>query len=404
MDFLAFSHLRWNFVFQRPQHLLSRFAQHHRVFFWEEPVFDHATPYLEMTQTAQGVCVLVPHLPASIAPSGVASAPAGLAEDERNRLQQMLLSDLVAKKRINDCVLWYYNPMAVHFSRLLRAQVVVYDCMDELSGFRGAPMGLRAAEAALFARADLVFTGGQSLHKAKKRQHSNVYCLPSSIDRDFFHSARRYCAEPNCQPSDQFAIPRPRLGYSGVIDERMDVDLLRDAAALRPDWQFVMVGPVVKISEEELPKAPNIHWLGGKPYNELPLYMAGWDVGLLPFARNESTRFISPTKTPEYLAAGLPVVSTSIADVVRPYGVEKLVHIADDPSEFVQSAEQAMLSRNSRQRLASVDKFLAQMSWDVTWSRMAELVERVARDAQPIAARRLPAALSSPPPSFAVGD
>jgi UDP-galactopyranose mutase len=231
-----------------------------------------------MTKTDQGLCVLVPHLPAA------------LSENERDRVQEMLLADLVLNKKIRDCVLWYYNPMAIHFSRRLPAQIVVYDCMDELSGFRGAPAGLRSAEKALFARADLVFTGGQTLHEAKKRQHKNVYCFPSS-DQDFFQTARRNRPEPE----DQSSIPRPRLGYSGVIDERMDVDLLRNVAALRRDWHFVMVGPVVKISESELPKAANIHWLGGKQYDDLPSYMASWDVGLLPFARNESTKFISPT-------------------------------------------------------------------------------------------------------------
>ena len=99
----------------------------------------------------------------------------------------------------------------------------------------------------------------------------------------------------------------------------MDFELLSGVARARPGWSFVMLGPVVKIDEESLPRAANIHYLGSKSYAELPRYASGWDVALLPFARNESTEFISPTKTPEYLAAGLPVVSTSIRDVVRPY-------------------------------------------------------------------------------------
>lgn len=377
-------------MFQRPQHLLSRFAGKYRVFFWEEPVFEGEFPCLKVVQTPHGVHTIVPHI------------PRGLSQEEQNSVQEMLLSDLVRERRIRNSVLWYYTPMAVHFSRQLHMQAaaVVYDCMDELSAFRGAPIGLRTAEATLFARADLVFTGGQTLHKAKKRQHSRVYCFPSSIDRDFFKSARKDCREPD----DQIAIPRPRLGYSGVIDERMDVDLLKAVAALRPDWHFVMVGPVVKISESDLPKARNIHWLGAKKYSDLPAYMAGWDVGLLPFARNESTRFISPTKTPEYLAAGLSVVSTSIADVVRPYGSEGLVHIADTPGEFIAAAEQAIATRHSKARLAKVDKFLGQMSWDATWERMATLVEDVAREAEPVPERRLPTTLPSSPPSFATGD
>lgn len=359
MDFLVFSHLRWNFVFQRPQHLLSRFASRDRVFFWEEPCFDSDSAFLETTLTPQGVTTVVPHLPANS------------SEDKRNHEQHSLLMNFIAGNKVKKAVCWYYNPMAVRFTQSLSPEAVVYDCMDELSGFRGAPPGLQFAEAQLFKKADLVFTGGQSLYEAKRRQHRAVYCFPSSIDREFFETA----ATIREDPEDQANIPHPRLGYSGVIDERMDVELLANAARLRPDWHFVMVGPVVKINEAELPKAPNIHWLGGKQYRDLPRYMSGWEVGLLPFARNESTRFISPTKTPEYLAAGLPVVSTSIADVVRPYGRKGLAYIADEPGSFVSCAETAIASKQSPARRRAAQQFLQQMSWDSTWERMAELVE-----------------------------
>lgn len=359
MDFLVFSHLRWNFVFQRPQHLMSRFASGNRVFFWEEPCFDSDSASLETTLTPDGVITVVPHL------------PAGLSENARDREQRLLLMSFVSRNSVEDPVCWYYNPMAVRFTQHLSPRAVIYDCMDELSGFRGAPPGLQFSEAELFRKADLVFTGGQSLYEAKRRQHNAVYCFPSSIDREFFETATAISEEP----ADQANIPRPRLGFSGVIDERMDVELLRDAAAFRPDWHFVMVGPVVKISESDLPRAANIHWLGGKQYRDLPRYMAGWEVGILPFARNESTRFISPTKTPEYLAAGLPVVSTSIADVVRSYGMRGLAYIADDPATFIASAEKAICAKNSHARREGAKRFLNQMSWDSTWMRMANLVE-----------------------------
>jgi UDP-galactopyranose mutase len=243
--------------------------------------------------------------------------------------------------------------------------------MDELSGFRGAPSGLRTAEAELFACADLVFTGGQSLYQSKRRQHHSVHCFPSSIDREFFASARRIHAEVK----DQANITHPRLGYCGVIDERMDLDLIAEVAERRPDWQLVMLGPVVKIAESDLPRQSNIHYLGAKEYRTLPSYLAGWDVGLLPFARNESTRFISPTKTPEYLAAGLPVVSTPITDVVEPYGTKQLVEIAETAEQFVESIEKAMSARNSPDRLARVDRFLSRMSWDLTWEQMNRLIQ-----------------------------
>jgi UDP-galactopyranose mutase len=359
MDFLVLCHLRWNFVFQRPQQLMTRCAKQNRVFFWEEPLLDTESAFLEHQEPYPNMHVLVPHL------------PSGLSATQISRLQAWLLAGLMAEYSIRRFVRWYYTPMALDFTRMLQPELTVYDCMDELSAFRGAPAGLRAAEDELFSIADLVFTGGQSLYEAKKRQHSSVHCFPSSIDRDFFSAARRI----HVDPADQAEIPHPRLGYCGVIDERMDMELLAGVARKRPDWHFVMVGPVVKVSPSELPREANIHYLGGKEYRSLPSYMGGWSVGLLPFARNESTRFISPTKTPEYLAAGLPVVSTSITDVVRPYGLEKLVHISDEVDEFILAAETALQTRDSRARLAKTDEFLAQMSWDITWGRMSDLIE-----------------------------
>jgi UDP-galactopyranose mutase len=242
--------------------------------------------------------------------------------------------------------------------------------MDELANFRNAPPRLRKLEAELLRRADLVFTGGRSLYEAKRGQHRSAHCFPSSVDVEHFGQAR--AAGPD--PIDQLGIPAPRLGFFGVIDERMDLELLEAVARARPDWQLVMLGPVVKIDPESLPRLPNIHWLGGKPYKELPRYIAGWDVALLPFARNEATRFISPTKTPEYLAAGKPVVSTSITDVVRPYGEAGLAAIADTPAEFV-SAVERVLAEDGTARQARVDELLAEMSWDRTWFAMQELID-----------------------------
>jgi glycosyltransferase involved in cell wall biosynthesis len=357
-DVICFSHLRWNFVFQRPQHLLTRCARERRVFFFEEPVFDAEVPRLDTTCDPSGVVVAVPHL------------PGGQNSDLVTRQVRALADELIALERIDDYVAWYYTPMALSFSRHLQPAAIVYDCMDELSAFAGAPQGLRDAERALLAAADVVFTGGQSLYEAKRHLHGNAHAFPSSVDVAHFARARRLTREP----ADQAAIARPRLGFFGVIDERFDLDLLRAAAAERPDWNFMLIGPVVKIDPATLPQGANIHYLGPKAYAELPDYMAGWDVALLPFARNESTRFISPTKTPEYLAAGLPVVSTSIRDVVRPYGDRGLVRIADTPAAFV-AAIDAALHEDRAARLKTVDPFLAKMSWDTTWQRMWQQIE-----------------------------
>jgi UDP-galactopyranose mutase len=190
------------------------------------------------------------------------------------------------------------------------------------------------------------------------------------VDVEHFASARSFAGEP----PDQAAIAHPRLGFFGVIDERMDYDLLRGVAAARPGWHLVLIGPTAKIDPAALPRAANIHYLGAKSYAELPAYIAGWDAAMLPFARNEATRFISPTKTPEYLAAGKPVVSTSIRDVVRPYGQQGLARIADCAADFVAAVESAM-AEDAAERIRAADAFLTHTSWDGTWTRMRQLIE-----------------------------
>jgi glycosyltransferase involved in cell wall biosynthesis len=360
LDFLCFSHLRWNFVFQRPQHLLTRCARDARVFFVEEPIYEANIKPRWRNETSGPVQVLTPHL------------PEGSAEIEINRMQRTLLDELIDTAGITDYVAWYYTPLALAFTDHLSPLAIVYDCMDELSAFKGAPAALKVREAELMRRASLVLTGGRSLFEAKRHQHPNIHLFPSSVDAAHFARARRTTFDP----ADQSPIPHPRLGFFGVIDERMDLPLLDEAAAIRPDWHFVMLGPVVKIDVSALPRRANIHYLGSKTYAELPDYIAGWDVALLPFARNEATRFISPTKTPEYLAAGKPVVSTSITDVVRPYARLGLVHIADEAEAFIGACE-AALTEDHAARLLRADAFLRQTSWDGTWLRIRRLLDAV---------------------------
>ncbi len=264
--------------------------------------------------------------------------------------------------------------MALKFSDHLSPDLTVYDCMDELSAFQGASLELVEQERRLFERADVVFAGGASLYASKRALHANVHLFPSSIDREHFMSARG----PLTDPPDQTGIPHPRIGFFGVIDERLDRDLLKAVAVEHPDWQFVMIGPVVKIRENELPREANIHYLGQKEYVDLPAYLSGWDAAMLPFAQNASTRFISPTKTPEYLAAGKHVVATPIHDVVRPYGEMGLVHIAADAKEFGASIE-ACLNDRDEHRLAKVDEFLSGMSWDKTFKEMWQQIDQCLR-------------------------
>ena len=363
---ICFSHLRWNFVFQRPQHLMSRFARQMPVVFWEEPmeIGPRETPYLQVreAENTPNVRVAVPHL------------PQGMPEDAREATLSRLLDAHVASIS-GRLVAWYYTPMMLPFSRHIEADVTVFDAMDELSKFKFAPVKLLDLEQELIDRADVVFTGGSSLYEAKKDRHDNIHCFPSSVDRTHFAKARARLFDP----ADQEELPKPRLGFYGVIDERFDTELLAKAAEMRPDWSFVMVGPVVKISDEDLPKRHNIHYLGSKTYEQLPAYLAGWDVALMPFAMNESTEFISPTKTPEYLAGGKPVVSTPVRDVVRHYGHLEGVQIASTAEDFVAGCDHALeLSRNPESGwLAEADLMLSATSWDTTQARMSGLIAEV---------------------------
>jgi UDP-galactopyranose mutase len=379
---ICFSHLRWNFVFQRPQHLMSRFARKYRTLFWEEPLYNEepGSAALDVRVCPEtGVQVATPML------------PAGLTRAEEVAVLRRLLDGALDRLR-GPLVRWYYTPMMLPFSEHVAADCTVYDCMDELANFRGAPPELIPNEQRLLEQADLVLTGGYSLYEAKRGRHANIHPFPSSVDVAHFGAARG----PGVEPRDQAGLPGPRLGFYGVVDERMDLDLLARLADARPQWSIVIVGPVVKISEDDLPRRPNLHYLGGKGYAELPDYLRGWDVALMPFAINEATRFISPTKTPEYLAAGRPVVSTPITDVVRHYGGIEAVKIADGPEAFVSACDAALaLSRTAGDWQHEVDGVLAQISWDRTFRQMADLVDTVVARSEQVQPIRSPAVRSA---------
>lgn len=357
-NLLCLSHLRWDFVFQRPQQLLTRLAKTFNIYFLEEPVFDaQDRAYLTLGNIQKNLSVLVPHL------------PPGLSAAAQIEMQKDLLDRLLAAQNLADFAFWYYTPMALAYSDHLHPKMIIYDCMDELSAFKFAPENLPELEKKLFKIADLVFTGGESLFQAKKDFHGNIYAFPSSIEQAHFAQAR----------SKKYKTAAPKgikLGYYGVIDERFDIGLIEKMADLKPEWQFMLIGPVVKIDPESLPQRKNIHYLGSKNYTELPAYLSTWDVALIPFLINESTRFISPTKTPEYLASGRPVISTPIRDVVHPYGIKKLVKIAKTAPEFISAAEE-LLSRSATTQkawLKSADQFLAQNSWELTCAKMQDKI------------------------------
>jgi glycosyltransferase involved in cell wall biosynthesis len=359
MTIICFSHLRWNFVYQRPQHLLTRFAKQHTIYFIEEPLYSDTDDQYVMASTRENIHVITPLL----------------NKNDTTDIflrQGTLLKKLMHEENISEYIFWYYSPTMFFFGKHLFPSLIIYDCMDELSAFKFAPPELKIAEQKLFEKADIVFTGGYSLYNAKKHLHHNIYPFPSSIEREHFFKARLH----NHEPADQQYIPYPRLGFFGVLDERFDVDLIREAATKKPEWNFIFIGPVIKIHPDDLPPNENIFYLGSKPYDQLPAYISGWDIALIPFAINESTKFISPTKTPEYLAAGKPVISTAIKDVVDPYGKQNLVSIIHSAHEFVEAAEQILKQTNKSEWLDKADEFLADNSWQNTFTEMNSIIKR----------------------------
>ncbi|MES2710476.1 MAG: UDP-galactopyranose mutase [Pseudomonadota bacterium] len=350
---ICFSHLRWHSVFQRPQHIISRFARVRPTYFFEEPVGGSVAMLERSVCSATGVHLITPVLPDPADTSAL----------------RMLLDELLTE--VGSATAWYYTPAARRFTAHVAWKAVVFDCMDELSAFRFASPELKLLEQDLMRAADVVFTGGQSLYEARKDSHGNIHCFPSGVDLAHFMTARGTLSEP----SDQRHVAASKIGYFGVIDERLDMDLIAGIAAARPDWNIVMVGPVAKLKPSELPQASNIHWLGSRDYGQLPSYLAHWDVALMPFALNEATRFISPTKAPEYLAGGKRVVSTAITDVVRRFDGMTAVRIAADAPGFVDAIEAAMREHDDSD-FDAVDDLLATISWDGIFTSMAELVSR----------------------------
>ena len=382
---LVFSHLRWDFVYQRPQHLLSRLAKHYRVLFFEEPVRGNQTPFLQRIAPCPNVEVLRPHTTVDAV---------GFHDDQLPELKH-LLAEYLSDFSIDNYLVWFYTPMALPLLAELTPEAVIYDCMDELSAFKNAPRQMMQREKALLKRAQLVLTGGPSLYEAKRHLHRNVRCFPSAVDAEHFSPREPLSSNgssgevssphvsmpvmstsptterkrsPFREDAERLhaSIAHPRLGFFGVIDERFDAELLTAVADAAPHWQFVIAGPIVKIDPASLPQRANIHWLGRQPYEVLPHLVAQWDVCLLPFARNESTRFISPTKTLEYMAGEKPIVSTPIHDVVGLYG--DCVSVAATAGEFISECARSLAetAADREQRLERMRGHVSRCTWDRT--------------------------------------
>ncbi|MBS1618205.1 MAG: glycosyltransferase [Bacteroidetes bacterium] len=347
-DYIVFCHLRWDFVFQRPQHIVSRLAKKGKVLFVEEPIGSHRA--IEDST----IRVVNDHLHVL--------QPAVDRIDQIPDALRALMPDMKTR------VIWMYSPSFVPVLDALRAERIVYDCMDELTLFRGAPAELVAMEQQLLDRADVVFTGGPRLYESKRALHSNVHCYPSSVDSAHFEKALNGIAVPG----ELLMLSKPVIGYYGVLDERIDFDLIAETARLMPEANFVMVGPLAKITEADLPRAKNIHYPGMKDYTELPSYLKGFDIAMMPFAMNDATKYISPTKTLEYMAARKPIISTPVFDVVRSYS--HCVHIVNDAKEFQQEIVRIMSEEDmtKKNRKAAFEEILNNTSWDRTVEGMSK--------------------------------
>lgn len=374
LDIICVCHLRWDFVWQRPQHLISRLAKRHRVLFVEEPlpVAWGSEPRLEIRSEywhSLPSVTVARLLQPNAEREGITHG-----DPQCQSAYEDLLAAYVRKERYHNVLLWLYTPMASDFTQVIPHDLLVYDVMDQLSAFKNAPADIAQREKALLRKADVVFTGGVSLYRDKAPYNPNTHVFPSGVDVEHYAQATRRGTLPT--PPELADIPRPLLGYFGVIDERMDLDLIASIAAARPDWQLAMIGPVVKIDPADLPQAPNIHYLGMKGYAELPAYLAQFDVALIPFALNEATRFVSPTKTLEYMAAHKPVVSTPIHDVVELYG--GVVRVGRTADEFIAHVARALDERGDAARYAKEQLLLSENTWDSTLNRMVKIIDSTA--------------------------
>lgn len=351
-DMIVFCHLRWQFVYQRPQHIISRMSESKKILFIEEPVGGKENEAGNLIIVSERLHILQPNV---------------------NDIES--ISDVIPAfvKNKNVAVGWFYSASFCSLLETMDFDTVVYDCMDELSLFKGAPGHLINQEKYLMANADIIFTGGKSLYDSKKQFHNNVHCFPSSVEQSHFAQALNGIAIPG----DIGDIKMPIAGYYGVIDERIDLELLHKTAEKMPDVSFVMIGPLAKIQESDLPREANIHYLGMKSYSELPHYLKAFDIAMMPFALNDATKFISPTKTLEYMAAGKPIISTKIIDVVRDYSsCVKLIETADDFCHAVQSLKE---KTDHSAMKTDYETILKNTSWDNTTNQMKSIIKLFAK-------------------------
>ena len=354
-------HLRWDFVWQRPQQIFSRLAAHHPIAFVEEPMWQEGERRLDISEPFANIARIIPVLSA-----------AEKNDDNDNQctavlrlLRRALTEHPLLTGRFASPIQWFYSPMtAPIFLDSFDSVATVYDCMDELAQFRFAPAGLRESEQLLISRSDVVFTGGYQLFQSKSRYHDNVHFYGCGVDAEHYSKAR--LAETEL-PAEVVNLAKPIFGYFGVIDERLDYALLTQLAREMPEASIVMVGPRAKVDQQSLPNLPNIHWLGHRSYADLPALVKSFDVCLMPFALNDATQYINPTKTLEYMAAGKPVVSTAVPDVLHHFA--PIVDVTFTTDGFIKAVRRAVRSPRADLIKQGIER-ANNASWDSIVSAM----------------------------------
>ncbi|HSU55816.1 MAG TPA: glycosyltransferase [Candidatus Dormibacteraeota bacterium] len=359
---IVHSHLCWDWVWQRPQQFVSRLSKRHKILFVETVAPDPAlvVPAARFRQVEKypNTTILTVQFPAWRWGDGA------YVDSERRRIVQQFVAG--PGSEFENPVQWFYDPMAVPaFAGQMGERLTVYDCMDELSRFRCAPPEMSVREAKLLALADVVFTGGRKLWESKRRHHENCHFYGCGVDVAHFGKALK----PETPIATQLeSLSKPVLGYFGVVDERLDYDLIARLADANPEWSVAIVGPVLKVEEASLPRRANLHWLGGQPYADLPSFCKGFNICLMPFALNEATEFINPTKALEYMATGRPIISSAVPDVVANFG--EVVHVADDVEEFISLCRKATARPDAERTRRGLAK-----ARENTWERIVSELE-----------------------------
>lgn len=360
-------HLCWDWVWQRPQQFISRLSKRHRILFVETigPDPQLATPFARFytPENLPNITVLRLQFPSWRWEDG----------DYVDRTRREMVQEFLkgpGRGQFDNPVQWFYDPMAVPaFHGQMNEILTVYDCMDELSKFKCAPPEIRTREASLLNEAEVVFTGGRKLWESKKLSNDNCHFYGCGVEVD--HFARARAAETRV-PEDLANIPKPVLGYFGVVDERMDYDLVAKLADANPNWSIAIVGPVMKVDPNSLPKRPNLYWLGQRQYADLPGFCKGFNVCLMPFALNESTEFINPTKALEYMASGREIISTAVPDVISNFS--QVVKVGYSHDEFIALCRRAVEQPDTE----AVERGLemaSQNTWEMIVSKLESHIE-----------------------------